>query len=95
MPEGESRGGEGEGAWREVLGAANCQSIQIHRHGHRMSVPIFIVRRTMAIYATETPSFPSSFLVSTPFVRDVLVILDNGLLSARLMLDACDASVDW
>lgn len=60
-----------------------------------MSVPIFIVRRTMAIYATETPSFPSSFLVSTPFVRDVLVILDNGLLSARLMLDACDASVDW
>lgn len=60
-----------------------------------MSVPIFIVQRTMAIYATETPFFPSSFLVSTPFVRDVLVILDNGLLSARLMLDACDASVDW
>lgn len=89
-------GGERQrgGAWREVLGAANCQSIQIHRHGHRMSVPssLFSAQwRFMLLRLRPLPS-PLPRFAPLPSLCDVLVILDNGLLSARLMLDACD---DW
>lgn len=67
-------GGERQrgGAWPEVLGAANCQSIQIHRHGHRMSVPssLFSAQwRFMLLRLRPLPSPLPRFAPSTLFVR--------------------------
>lgn len=89
-------GGRGErqrgGVWRDVLGAANCQSIQIHRHGHRMSAPSTLFSAQWRFMLLRLRPLPFPRFAPLPPLCDVLVILDNGLLSARLMLDACD---DW